>query len=525
MAGIPKWLRDQILTEDALRFAPRPSVNDVVARMNLPRPQSTEDFLRMLRNEAQLGERLAVRATDDAMTQGENIFGLPVKTIEQGRSLGERNLPGIDSLSPEDQIALAQALDKGAMLRSMTGTSPAPELRRTRHGLRLQPANRADAFTGAGSPFGMVDDLSMGNALALLQNKRDLQGLVGRSIGDLPNPPALRATVGRGLAPSGTAEALGDDVADLVGAIRRDRIDSMVMQLDEMRRAELQADMARSADEVAAMEARAMEYGGLPPETLAQMDRSNRSYKSLMSGQTERLTGDPRSNWARQAGGNMDPVVGSPLYPPSQRHLVREGETASDHFWRTQGKDLVKGFTLGHLATYPAMYAAYRMMQPSDPVSAPSEPARQLGDVAQGEDEAFLLAERNKAIAESQKAYDAEQTRAFLDALPDVPIAWDGEPTMPKDEVGVADDAIALAESGNAADLAAEQSPPPTIADLDEELRKLGLQGVPSWYIRAMKDPSVKMIDGMPKEEFMPFSSKSKEYPIQQRYVLEGMTR
>lgn len=518
MPIIPRWLREQMLVEDAMRFAPRPSVDDVVRRMELQRPTSTEDFLRQLAYEAGRDERIATRATDSALTQDVNVFGAPVTTIERGRYLGERNLPGIENLSPEDQIALARALDKGAMLRSMTGSSPAPSMAGQQGRMRVVPANRADDVTGAGLPFIGSTDLGMGSALALLQNKRDYRRLMGMNA-DLPNPPAFDRNLRGEVVPSETARALGDDVADLASTIRQDRIDSKVMQIGELQRAALQEEMARSADEVGRMEARAREYGGLPPETLSEMDAANRSHRSMMSGQSERLSGNPTYNWARQMGGNMDPVVESPLYPRRPpMEPIGEGETAAEYQWRTQGKDLLKGMALGHVLSYPAMYAAYRYTQgqwpfggkesgATKPAFPEQGPAIHHGAEGSKEDDAFL------AVADSLPPIPVD--------LPDVPVI-----RTPETPVGIPEsDPMAIDMPGDDAALAAESSPPPTIADLDAELRAKGLQGVPSWYIRAMKDPSVKLIDGVPKEKFLPFSDKSKEYPIQQRFVLQGMTR
>lgn len=465
---IPAWLRNQILVEDALRFAPRPSVDEVVARMGLPRPRTTEDFLRQLANEARLGEGLAIRATDDALTQDANVFGLPVKTIEQGRSLGERNLPGIEDLSPEDQIALAQALDKGAMLRAMTGRSSDPTMSRSAGRIRIEPANRADQLTGRGTPFGLTDDLDMGGAMALLQNKRDFRRLTGLNP-DLPNPPAFTRNLRGETVPSETAQTLGDDVADLAATIRQDQIDSKVMQIDELQKAALQEEMARSADEVGRMEARAREYGGLPPETLSEMDAANRRHLATMSGQSERLSGNPTYNWARQMGGNMDPVVESPLYPKRPTaQPISEGETAAEYQWRTQGKDLLKGMAIGHVLSYPAMYAAYRYTQDqwpfggkepgaSKPAFPEQGPAIHHGTDGEKEDDAFL------AVADSLPPVAVD--------LPEMPVIRTQET-----QVGIPeDDSLAIDAPGDDAALAAESTPIPSAPDLDALLAASGL--------------------------------------------------
>lgn len=518
MATPSSWLKWQLIADDAMQFAPRPSVNEIVARAGMPRAQSAEAFLRQLKDEAALAEHRARLRVDESMTPDSNVFGLPVKTIEQGRSLGQRNLPGIENLSPEDQIALAQALDKGAMLRAMSGTG-APDQYNVRNWggghrtVRHRSGNRESAFTDAGTPFlGRSRELDMGSALALLQNKRDMRRLVGVDP-NLPNPPALSFDIREGLVPSETAQALGGDVADLVRTIRRDRIDSRLMQQGDMQDAQLKDAMAQSADEVAAMEARAREYNRLPPETLSDMARAERSRQSLMSGNTERLTDDERFNWARQMGGNMDRVVGSPLYPKSQEHLIRDGETSAEYWWRQQGKDIIKGFGLGHILSYPLVYGAYKMMQPGDsPALPPYEPARHLGDIATEEDEAWLEADRAK-------------TKAYMDSLPDVPIAFDKpDPTadlpqvpielpedpiavMPRDEVGIPevplDDLTLSEESVQGA---------PAMDELDAELAAAGLR--PAATNR--QDITSMEVDGRRVDSLYP--PESLEYKMEQAY-------
>lgn len=535
---MPSWLRQQLINEDAMRFAPRPSMDEIVARMDLPgdvedflgrRPvPSVEDALRQLASEAGLAERMATRATDEALTPDVNVFGAPVKTIEQGRALGERNLPGIENLSPENQIALGEALNKGAMLRAMTATSPGVSVK-----FRQQPSglprilteygDRAQSVTGAGLPFFPSSDLSMGQALALLGNKRQMRRTFGFAE-DLPNPPAFEPNLKGELIPSDTAEALGSDVADLVRTIRKDQIDSKLMQLDEAQSAQLMEDMSRSADEVAAMEARAREYGGLPPETLAQMDKSNRSHMATRNRQSENLTGNPTFNWARQMGGNMDTVVGSPLYPPSQKYLPSTYDTYADYFWETEGKPIVKGFGLGHVLSYPLIYAAYQMMKPNEPA-----PGKSPSAIPPGDDAADWQAERERAIAESQKAYEAEQTRSFMDDLPDVPVDMNAAQyrkgyippmpdvqidlpdmplvSMPQDNVGIPDDPMEdmmLMEEGVAG--------APAMDELDAAMLESGLQ--PSATSR--RDISSMEVDGRRVDSLYP--PESLEYQMEQAY-------
>jgi hypothetical protein len=516
-------------------------MDDIVRRVGVREPEmATEDFLRRLARDAEAARNASARSVDAGMSTEENVFGLPVKTIEQGRSLGERNLPGIENLSPEDQIALATALDKGAMLRAMPAVGGEASVRsrgpsEVLQSFRVVPADRLRALTGADHPASFIASVDPSTAMVMdtLQNKADFRRLSGasQSTSDLPNPPAFRRGPAGTLRMAEGPEALGPDIPELLRQVRDDQIDSRALTIQEtndaIQAAELDRAMRESADAVAAREAYARQYGGLPPDTVAGMDRGTNRQRMLESGALEKLTGDPRFNWARQMDGDMDPIVGSPLYPPSQTYAPSNYPTFADFQWETEGKPLVKAMALGHVLSYPLMYAGYQLMKPNErSTSTATESAPPPDDAASWQ------AEREQAIADSQRAYEQEQTRAAMDSLPDVPIDVNAkqyrqgyEPEMPQDVVGIEDEPVDLTDTGDVADLAAEQAPPPSIQDLDEELRRIGLQGVPSWYIRAMKDPSVKMIDGMPKEEFLPFSSKSKEYPIQQRYVLQGMTR
>lgn len=541
MATPASWLKWQLIADDAMKFAPRPTVDQIIARMRVQRPRQAEEFLKEMASNEKWADELSAMATDSAFTPDTNIFGAPVKTIGQGRALGERNLPGIENLSPEDQIALAQALDKGAMLRSMSARSHGdPQVTYTQPRsvssggipsqmprVRWLPSDREQAITGAGTPFLGHTDLSMSGAMSLLQNRRDYARLTGLNP-DVPAPPALSQDIRGRMVPSVTANALGDDVSDLVRAIRQDQVDSRRMQLDELQQSAMQDDMARSAGEVAAMEARAREYGNMPPETLGAMDSANRKHQSLMSGNTERLTDDDRYNWARQMGGNMDRVVGSPLYPKSQEHLIRDGETSAEYWWRRQGKDIIKGFGLGHILSYPLIYGAYKMMQPEESASLPPyEPARHLGDIATTEDEAWLEADREKTKA---------QTMAYLDSLPDVPIDQDAkqyrqgyEPSMPqdafdlpqvpielpeepiavmpRDEVGIPDvplDDLTLSEENVAG--------APAMDDLDAELVAAGLQPAAT----SRQGISSMEVDGRPVDSLYP--PESLEYQREQAY-------
>lgn len=504
MPRLPKWLNDLMIAEDVAKFAPPPSLNHIVARSGMSEPMSTEDFLRSLLRDSQAQEELAASTVDASYSPDANIFGSPVKTIEQGRSLGARNLPGIESLSPEDQLVLASALDKGAILRAMPAT--ATDTRAAGDRWASGPKDRAEQITGVANPFFPLPGLTQGEVMASLGNKRDFRRLTGASAdaAALPNPEALNVVPGRAAVPSKYLDALGDDVRQLAMAVRKDQIDSLAMQsgeaADAMRQAELDAAMSESADAVARQEARARDYENFPPETLSKMDKANRSELALQSGRTAQLTQDPLYDIARQA---REP---SPVWDSAN-------ESSTDAWMRTDGNDIMKGLGLGHILSYPVVYGMYKAMYPGQQATTqepPQEPARQLAEFADEEERLYQEAQKAKSGAEMFDPVPVE--------LPDMPL-------VTSDNLGTPDDPQAFLELDNPADLAAESSPPPTIADLDAELRSLGLKGIPSWYIRAMKDPAVKLIDGKPKEQFLPFTDKSKEYQIQQRYLLEGMTR
>jgi hypothetical protein len=328
-------------------------------------------------------------------------------------------------------------------------------------------------------------------------------------------------------------EALGPDIPELLRQIRDDQIDSRALTIQEtndaIQAAELDRSMRESADAVAAREAYARQYGGLPPDTVASMDRGTNRQRMLESGAMERLTGDPRFNWARQMDGDMDPIVGSPLYPPSQRYVPGNYPTFADFQWETEGKPLVKALAAGHFMSYPLMYAGYQLMKPNERSTSVATEA-----VPPPDDAASWQAEREQAIADSQKAYEQEQTRAAMDAIPDVPIDVNATqyrqgyaPEMPQDEVGIPEDPmqdmILAEDSVEGAPVADDLPPPPTFADLDAELRKRGLAGVPDWYLKAMEDPSVTMIDGRPKREAYIFSPQSKEFATERQMRMAGM--
>jgi hypothetical protein len=221
--------------------------------------------------------------------------------------------------------------------------------------------------------------------------------------------------------------------------------------------------------------------------------------------------------------------LGSPLYPPSQKYAPGNYDTHADFWWETEGKPLVKAMATGHVLSYPLIYAGYQLMKPNERSTATATEA-----VPPPDDTASWQAERERAIADSQRAYEAEQTRAAMDAIPDVPIDVNAkqyrpgyEPAMPQDEVGIPEDPMQdmiLAEASvEGAPVADDLPPPPTFADLDEELRKRGLSGVPDWYLRAMEDPSVTMIDGKPKREAYIFSPQSKEFATERQMRMAGM--
>jgi len=537
--AIPKWLNDILVAESVPAWAPKPSMNDIVRRVGVRGPQmSAEDYLRMLARDAQAAREVSARSVDAGMTTDANVFGLPVKTIEQGRSLGERNLPGIENLSPEDQIALAAALDKGAILRAMPamGGEATVSLRGPSEGLRsfrVEPADRLRAMTGADHPasFLLPEDPTMSMVMDTLQNKANFTRLTGmpRETADLPNPPAYRGGTSDFRGNFRTAEgpqALGPDIPELLRQVRDDQIDSRVMTIQEtddaMRAAELDRSMRESADAVAAREAYARQYGGFPPDTVRDMDRGVNRQRMIDDGTMARLQKDnPIYDIGRPLpdGGQY---LGSPLYPPSQKYAPGNYDTHADFWWETEGKPLVKAMATGHVLSYPLIYAGYQMMKPNEPSPARAQPAPQ-------DDAASWQAEREQAIADSQRAYEAEQTRAAMDSLPDVPIDVNAtqyrQGYMPQEEVGIPEDPMQdmiLAEDSVEGAPAADDLPP-TFAELDEELRRQGLSGVPEWYLKAMDDPSVTMIDGKPKREAYIFSPQSKEYATERQMRMAGM--
>lgn len=528
---LPRWLNDILVEESVPWYAPKPTMDDIVRRAGgVPEQRSPEDFIRMLARNEERAREAATRSVEDALTTEANAFGLPVKTIDQGRALGERNLPGIDNLSPEDQALLREALDKGAMIRAMpaiggrpTITSRRPADERALPQIRVIPRDRLTAITGSDHPmvsmFGMDVEPTMSDVMDTLQNRSRYKRLAGMgdSSADLPPPAAYSSARVNGLPPpfgvtenmppSRAAELLGPDIPDLLRQIRQDQIDSRMLTIDELNDAVRQADLDRamreSADAVAAREAYARQYGGFPPDTASQMDRMVNRDRMIRSGAMDRMTGDPIQAIGR------DPVPG----PASA--LGGDG-TYADWWERNYGNDMLKGFALGHVLSYPLMYGVYRMMNQSDGgASVPQEPARSIGADAALEDIPIAAA--------------ADKSDDIRDLIAAIPIeAPDMDPiVMPRDEVGIPEppqeDMVFLEDDTAGAPMADDLPPPPTVVELDEELRRKGLASVPEWYLRAMDDPSVTMIDGKPKREAYIFSPQSKEFATERQYRMAGM--
>ncbi len=494
---VPKWLNDLMVAEDAARFAPPPTMDEIIARLGneelLPGrrtrpPRTPQEELEKIAWNENYPHRGVTGAVDRGYTREENIFGLPIKTMQQGRSLGERNLPGIENLSPEDQIALATALDKGAMLRAMPAASEVQYL-------RAKVKDRA--FKDAGHmPFIPTDDSSQADILRSLQNKRDYERMGGKYY-DLPPPAAFyQDDYGRIIGPSTAIQTLGDDVTQLAKTIRQDQIDSRVLSAQELADAQAQAKLDRamreSADAVAAREAYARQYGGFPPDTVREMDRSTNSLRMRQSGQLDRMLNDPLLE--------------------IQRTPTTEPESYSEYWAREYGNPMLKGAALGHVLSYPLVYGIYKAMTPNElntaePTPFPTEPAQSIGLDASMEDEPIAM-----------KAMAAKADDNIDDLVSAIPIEVDDMPliTMPMDEVGVADDPVedmTFLESNTEGAPASDD-----LMDLDAELRRRGLSGVPQWYLDAMEDPSVTLIDGMPKSQARIFSPQSKQYPIEQLY-------
>ena len=489
---VPKWLNDLMIAEDAARLAPPPALDDIIARLGddsllpgspTPPPRPPEASLERMAYWENDPARRAERAVDRGYSREENIFGLPVKTMQQGRSLGERNLPGIENLSPEDQLAVAAALDKGAMLRAMPAASE-------QQYLRTKEMDRAFKDTSP-NPFLIMPESSQADVLRSLQNKRDYERMGGMNY-DLPPPAAFYKDDAGRVRPSTAIQTLGDDVTELAQTIRQDQIDSRLLSAGEAADAQAQATLDRvmreSADAVAAREAYARQYGGFPPDTVREMDRGTNSLRMRQSGQMDRMLNDPLLE--------------------IQRTPTTEPESYSDYWAREYGNPMLKGAALGHVLSYPLVYGIYKGMTPGELNTAePTPPAQSLGLEASMEDEPIAL-----------KAMAAKADDNIDDLVSAIPIEVDDMPlvTMPMDEVGVADDPVedmTLLESNT------EGAPEgDDLMDLDAELRRRGLSGVPQWYLDAMDDPSVTMIDGRPKSQAMLFSPQSKQYPIEQLY-------
>jgi hypothetical protein len=534
--AIPKWLNDILVAESVPAWAPKPSMDDIVRRVGVRGPQmSAEDYLRMLARDTEAARNASARSVDAGMSTEENVFGLPVKTIEQGRSLGERNLPGIENLSPEDQIALATALDKGAMLRAMpaVGGEASVRSRGPSEGLqsfRVMPADRLRALTGADHPASFIASADPSTAMVMdtLQNKANFRRLSGasQSTSDLPNPPAFRRGPAGTLRMAEGPEALGPDIPELLRQIRDDQIDSRALTIQEtndaIQAAELDRSMRESADAVAAREAYARQYGGFPPDTVEGMNRGVNRQRMIEDGTMARLQKDNPIYDIGRPLPDGEQYLGSPLYPPSQKYAPGNYDTHADFWWETEGKPLVKAMATGHVLSYPLMYAGYQLMKPNERSTSTATEA-----VPPPDDAESWQAEREQAIADSQKAYEQEQTRAAMDALPDVPIDVNATQyrqgsmpsmpdvpvelpdmplvSMPQDEVGLPDDPMEdmtfLEENVDGA---------PAMDELDAALLEAGLQ--PAATNR--QDISSMDVDGRRVDSLYP--PESLEYQMEQ---------
>lgn len=466
MAGLPKWLRDQFLLEDAIGFGTAPSVDHIVRRAGgVPNSQSPEDFLRSLMRDARLAEEAAARSVDSAAEGGLNMFGGNPRTLAQARADAMRQFPEFDNLPIEDAALLMDAIQKGAILKGMPvfGDASIPGRPGGFGGpkIKYQPANRTDAMTGdrtMGSMFGMDDPLTQEQVLGSLGNKANYVRAGGRAGGyELPPPPAFtRASSidGPQVVPSEYLRVAGDDVSQLARTLRQDQVDSRVMQaqeaMDEMNLIETQNEMARAADAVAAKEAYARQYGGFDPETRREMDRLVRRDQMERAGTLSKLTNDPLHDFK------------------APRQIEMEAEVANEaerQVERALGNDIIKGVALGHVLSYPAMYAAYRYTQGDWPFSdstpeakAPTQgPAVHLGEEAARQDDPFMAA---------------------VGDLPTVPVELPDMPVIrtPETQIGLPeDDALAIDSMGDDAELAAESTPIPEDPAMDKLLAESGL--------------------------------------------------
>jgi hypothetical protein len=336
-----------------------------------------------------------------------------------------------------------------------------------------------------------MPESSQADVLRSLQNKRDYERMGGMNY-DLPPPAAFYKNDAGRVRPSTAIQTLGDDVTELAQTIRQDQIDSRLLSAGEAADAQAQATLDRvmreSADAVAAREAYARQYGGFPPDTVREMDRGTNSLRMRQSGQMDRMLNDPLLE--------------------IQRTPTTEPESYSDYWAREYGNPMLKGAALGHVLSYPLVYGIYKGMTPGELNTAePTPPAQSIGLEASMEDEPIAM-----------KAMAAKADDNIDDLVSAIPIEVDDMPliTMPMDEVGVADDPV---EDMTFLESNTEGAPESDdLMDLDAELRRRGLSGVPQWYLDAMDDPSVTMIDGKPKSQAMLFSPQSKQYPIEQLY-------
>lgn len=290
----PKWLDDLMVREYAEQFAPRPSMSEIAARTGANQPrESVEDFLRRMSRDELQAEQAVANSVDADYAPGTNIFGGPVKTLDQSRAMSRRNLPGIENLPPEDQIALARALEQGDILRSMqaVGSVPVSRFLPGQMARSVEPSHRISAETLSEHPLsGFIPSTppTMAQVMRSLGSKRQYQRFGGSADrADLPHPPVFGGDTGRGpmrrdpftneVVVNEAAEALGPDIPELARRIRQDQIDSRTLTLRELIDEQRQQELMDTYGQSLAAEARATEYGGFPPETVSQMDKATRS--------------------------------------------------------------------------------------------------------------------------------------------------------------------------------------------------------------------------------------------------------
>lgn len=186
---------------------------------------------------------------------GQNIFGSNVRTFRQALADINRQLPGIENLSPEDQLLLAPVLERSAILKSLergTGTSP-------RVGLASRP-NDVPGFV-AGDPA----EVTPGMAMELIGPNSGTKAVPRERTTFRPDASGRYRPSSQEIAGpySSEAELFGDDVARLRDQVLEDQRRAPQITRDEQRWKEITDSPVAE---------------GLPPDVIDSLDKSNRKY-------------------------------------------------------------------------------------------------------------------------------------------------------------------------------------------------------------------------------------------------------